>query len=151
MAVIDCRSASGYQTTGCTTTSQLWMSASAVMVTLVWSVLDSSRLPFGEEPACGVPWPSSEVALNVNTVELGNLGLKHAEEEAIVAFLQTLTDGYKSVKEGRPQVRQRLNLACDLLSAGLRVRTFSICVHSLVDVATWFHVRQHSYVYQLSV
>ena len=47
----------------------------------------------------GVPWPPSEVALNVNTAELGNLRLKHAEEEAIVAFLQTLTDGYKSVKE----------------------------------------------------
>ena len=44
----------------------------------------------------GVPWPPSEVALNVNTVELGNLGLTHAEEDAIVAFLQTLTDGYKS-------------------------------------------------------
>ena len=47
----------------------------------------------------GVPWPPSEVALNVNTAELGNLGLKDAEENAIVAFLQTLTDGYKSHKD----------------------------------------------------
>jgi cytochrome c peroxidase len=47
----------------------------------------------------GVPWPLPEMPLNVNTADLGNLGLKHAEEEAIVAFLQTLTDGYKSVKE----------------------------------------------------
>jgi len=47
----------------------------------------------------GMPWPPSELALNVNTAELGNLGLKDAEEEAIVAFLQTLTDGYKSDKD----------------------------------------------------
>ena len=47
----------------------------------------------------GVPWPLPEMPLNVNTADVGNLGLKHAEEEAIVAFLQTLTDGYKSVKE----------------------------------------------------
>jgi cytochrome c peroxidase len=39
-------------------------------------------------------WPSPEEPLNVNTAEMGNLGLTDAEEEAIVAFLQTLTDGY---------------------------------------------------------
>jgi cytochrome c peroxidase len=41
----------------------------------------------------GVPWPPSEMPLNVNTTQLGNLGLTDAEEDAIVAFLQTLTDG----------------------------------------------------------
>jgi cytochrome c peroxidase len=43
----------------------------------------------------GVLWPPPEVPLNVNTTGLGNLGLTDAEEDAIVAFLQTLTDGYK--------------------------------------------------------
>jgi cytochrome c peroxidase len=40
-------------------------------------------------------WPAPEVAANVNHAELGNLGLTRAEEEAIVAFLKTLDDGYK--------------------------------------------------------
>src|SRR5664279_1177735 len=45
----------------------------------------------------GVPWPPPEEPLNVNTAEMGNLGLTDAEEGAIVAFLQTLTDGYPSI------------------------------------------------------
>jgi cytochrome c peroxidase len=40
-------------------------------------------------------WPAPEVAENVNTDELGNLGLTEAEENAIVAFMKTLSDGYK--------------------------------------------------------
>jgi cytochrome c peroxidase len=39
-------------------------------------------------------WPAAEVPENVNTAELGNLGLTPAEEAAIVAFLRTLSDGY---------------------------------------------------------
>jgi cytochrome c peroxidase len=39
-------------------------------------------------------WPAPEVPENVNTAELGNLGLTPAEEAAIVAFLKTLSDGY---------------------------------------------------------
>jgi cytochrome c peroxidase len=39
-------------------------------------------------------WPEPEVADNVNTDELGDLGLSVADEEAIVAFLLTLSDGY---------------------------------------------------------
>jgi cytochrome c peroxidase len=39
-------------------------------------------------------WPEPEVSINVNTDELGNLGLTDAEEDAIVAFLKTLSDGY---------------------------------------------------------
>jgi cytochrome c peroxidase len=38
--------------------------------------------------------PAPEVAANLNTAELGNLGLTRAEEEAIVAYLKTLSDGY---------------------------------------------------------
>jgi cytochrome c peroxidase len=41
-------------------------------------------------------WPKPEVALNVNTDELGNLGLTNAEEDAIVEFMETLSDGYKA-------------------------------------------------------
>ncbi|MBW6518983.1 MAG: cytochrome-c peroxidase [ANME-2 cluster archaeon] len=39
-------------------------------------------------------WPAPEVSMNVNTNELGNLGLSDKEEDAIVAFMKTLTDGY---------------------------------------------------------
>ena len=39
-------------------------------------------------------WPAPEVAENVNTAELGDLGLTADEEAAIVAFLKTLSDGY---------------------------------------------------------
>ena len=45
----------------------------------------------GERVSC---WPLPETALNMNDDELGDLGLTEAEEEAIVAFMQTLTDGY---------------------------------------------------------
>ena len=40
-------------------------------------------------------WPEPEVAENVNVDELGNLGLTDEEEDAIVSFLETLSDGYK--------------------------------------------------------
>lgn len=42
----------------------------------------------------GAGWPAPEVAENVNKTGLGNLGLSHSEELAIVKFLKTLTDGY---------------------------------------------------------
>ena len=39
-------------------------------------------------------WPEPEVAENINTSELGNLGLTDSEENALVSFMQTLSDGY---------------------------------------------------------
>jgi cytochrome c peroxidase len=39
-------------------------------------------------------WPPPEVAANVNTEELGDLGLSEEEENLIVLFMQTLSDGY---------------------------------------------------------
>jgi cytochrome c peroxidase len=36
-----------------------------------------------------------EIAENVNREELGNLKLTDPEVKAIVAFMETLTDGYK--------------------------------------------------------
>lgn len=46
-------------------------------------------------------WPAPEVADNVNTDELGNLGLTDAEEDAVVAFLNTLSDGFKVKKKDK--------------------------------------------------
>jgi len=40
-------------------------------------------------------WPSPEYAVTVNHDEVGDLGLTAEEEMAIVAFLKTLTDGYR--------------------------------------------------------
>jgi cytochrome c peroxidase len=39
-------------------------------------------------------WPPAEVVQNMNSRELGNLGLTAQEEAELVAFLKTLTDGY---------------------------------------------------------
>jgi cytochrome c peroxidase len=39
-------------------------------------------------------WPEPEVPMNVNTDELGDLGLTFDEEMALVAFMETLTDGW---------------------------------------------------------
>jgi cytochrome c peroxidase len=41
-------------------------------------------------------WPAPEVPENVNTTELGDLGLTPQEEAAIVAFLKSLSDGHES-------------------------------------------------------
>jgi cytochrome c peroxidase len=43
-------------------------------------------------------WPLPEVSQNINTDELGDLGLTDEEEDAIVAFMKTLSDGYKVKK-----------------------------------------------------
>lgn len=40
-------------------------------------------------------WPAAEYAATVNHDELGDLGLKPREEEALVEFMKTLSDGYK--------------------------------------------------------
>ncbi len=45
----------------------------------------------GEKVTC---WPEPENATNINKKELGNLKLSDQEEDAIVAFLRTLTDNY---------------------------------------------------------
>jgi cytochrome c peroxidase len=45
----------------------------------------------GEKVTC---WPPPEVPQNMNTTELGNLGLSNAEENALVDFMKTLTDRF---------------------------------------------------------
>jgi cytochrome c peroxidase len=58
-------------------------------------VLETCPVDFMEAEALTANcWPAPEVADNVNTAELGNLGLTPAEEKAIVAFLKTLSDGF---------------------------------------------------------
>jgi cytochrome c peroxidase len=44
-------------------------------------------------------WPDPEVAENVNSDELGDLGLTNEEEDAIVTFMETLSDGYELKKK----------------------------------------------------
>lgn len=50
-----------------------------------------------------VCWPAPEVGANVNTRELGNLGLTLEEEAALVAFLRTLSDGYLPAPLGKSE------------------------------------------------
>jgi cytochrome c peroxidase len=45
----------------------------------------------GEKVSC---WPAPEYPATLNTTQLGNLGLTSDEEDDIVAFLKTLTDGF---------------------------------------------------------
>jgi hypothetical protein len=39
-------------------------------------------------------WPRPEVPVNVNTKEMGNLHLTRAQEDVIVEFMETLSDGF---------------------------------------------------------
>ena len=41
-------------------------------------------------------WPTPESTDNINTKRVGRLGLSEAEEDALVSFMQTLTDGFMS-------------------------------------------------------
>ena len=50
-----------------------------------------------EGTAC---WPAPETTENINKSKVGNLGLSNEEEDALVAFMQTLTDGFAPA--GRP-------------------------------------------------
>jgi cytochrome c peroxidase len=45
-------------------------------------------------------WPAPETTANMNKSKVGNLGLSSEEEDALVAFMQTLTDGFAPT--GRP-------------------------------------------------
>jgi cytochrome c peroxidase len=47
----------------------------------------------GEGTTC---WPAPESTDNMNTKRVGRLGLSDADEDALVSFMQTLTDGFMS-------------------------------------------------------
>ncbi|MGD8393837.1 MAG: cytochrome c peroxidase [Candidatus Eiseniibacteriota bacterium] len=57
------------------------------------------------------PWPDPEVSANVNYDELGDLGLTQEEEDAIVAFLLTLSDGYGMPEPMAPNPARSPSLA----------------------------------------
>ena len=40
-------------------------------------------------------WPAAEVGLNINAANMGNLGMSSADIDDMVAFLKTLSDGWK--------------------------------------------------------
>jgi cytochrome c peroxidase len=62
-------------------------------------VLDTCPGDYSEAMALAADcWPLPEVSANMNTSELGNLGLTTDEEAAIVAFLKTLSDGYEPAR-----------------------------------------------------
>ena len=48
----------------------------------------------GEGTTC---WPAPESTANMNTSRVGRLGLSDAEEDAVVSFMQTLSDGFMPV------------------------------------------------------
>jgi len=53
-------------------------------------------------------WPEPQITANLNTTELGDLGLSDSEENAIVIFMQTLNDGYQppaGVQQLKPGAR----------------------------------------------
>ncbi len=89
------------------------------------------------------PWPAPEVLQNMNTAELGNLGLTAAEEAAIVAFMETLSDGYKP-KPGRANatadkpvaVTEPLVLSPNPFNPTTRI-TFNVPREGLVDLAVY--------------
>jgi cytochrome c peroxidase len=47
---------------------------------------------YNTRDVAGAGWPAPEVGTNVNTAEMGDLGLTADEEDAIVEFMKTLTD-----------------------------------------------------------
>jgi cytochrome c peroxidase len=47
-------------------------------------------------------WPAPESTENMNTSHMGHLGLTNEEEDQIVFFLQTLSDGFKPRRSSRP-------------------------------------------------
>jgi cytochrome c peroxidase len=47
----------------------------------------------GERTAC---WPAPETTENMNTSKMGRLGLSGQEEDELVSFMQTLSDGYEA-------------------------------------------------------
>ena len=55
-------------------------------------------LKFYNERDINPEFSHPEVAENINTQDMGNLGLTQQEIDDIIVFLKTLTDGYKISK-----------------------------------------------------
>ena len=73
----------------------LMLLMAAMLVAACGSNTDKKETAAPEAEALAADcWPAPEVAENVNRDELGDLGLTPEEEDAIVAFLKTLSDGF---------------------------------------------------------
>lgn len=75
-------------------TSPMGAAQSLMMIVHFYNTRD---VPGAGWPPMGpglVPWPPPEVPENVNTVDMGNLGLMESEGLALIAFMMTLNDGY---------------------------------------------------------
>jgi cytochrome c peroxidase len=69
------------------------------MITHFYNTRDTLRRCKPHDPGEGTTcWPAPESTQNLDTTELGHLGLTDAQEDEIVAFMKTLTDGYIPAK-----------------------------------------------------
>jgi cytochrome c peroxidase len=70
------------------------------MIVHFYNTRDTLRRCAPHDPGEGTTcWPAPESTQNMDTTELGSLGLTDAQEEDIVAFMKTLTDGYLPAKQ----------------------------------------------------
>jgi len=69
-----------------------WYNTAGVLPTCPASLGTAIGGPVGK--TC---WPAPEVPQNINRTQMGDLGLTPEEEDAIVSFMLTLTDGYKPI------------------------------------------------------
>jgi cytochrome c peroxidase len=70
------------------------------MIVHFYNTRDTLRRCKPQDPGEGTTcWPAPESTQNMNTNKVGNLGLTDAQEDEIVAFMQTLTDGYAPPKQ----------------------------------------------------
>lgn len=67
-----------------------------VLPTCPGDLQDRAKPPIGDAWPC---WPAAEESRDV-TKQIGNLGLSDSDEDAIVAFLNTLSDGYTPGQTG---------------------------------------------------
>ena len=82
-------------------------------------------------------WPEPEVPENVNVDELGNLGLTGAEEDAIVAFMQTLSDGYKIKAPNKSAPVATISSGIELQLTGINPFSFKTSVsYNLPEITT---------------
>lgn len=98
-----CTALNGVLSNSCAKSSEVAQALGTVLMPQVDVDVRQQKIP----PPCSLGWPrikllalaplarpAPELALNVNDVELGDLGLSDKEETDLVAFLKTLTDDY---------------------------------------------------------
>lgn len=85
-------------------------------------------------------WPDPEVAANINTSELGDLELTDDEVNAVVSFMETLSDGYKLPKSSAAMegFKQSITISPNPATINTRIaytlthaNTVNICLYTL--------------------